>query len=56
LNGTKSVQVANNEPARDVLIRTLNQAGGYMTWKLFYAPDQKWHALNIIATPRRKSS
>lgn len=56
LNGTKSVQVANNEPARDVLIRTLNQAGGYMTWKLFYAPDQKWYALNVVATPRPEMS
>jgi len=56
LNAAKSVQAADNELARDTLIRTLERAGGYMTWKLFYAPDQKWYALNIVPLPRPEMS
>lgn len=52
LHFARSIQEADNEPARDVLIRTLGQAGGHMTWKLWYGPSTPWYILNIVAVPQ----
>jgi len=52
LYASRTSQGANNEPARDVLMRTLEGAGGSMTWKLLFAPDVRMYALNIEPLPR----
>jgi hypothetical protein len=38
---------ADNEVARDVLLRTLHSMSDRFTWWLFYGPDVKWYALNV---------
>jgi hypothetical protein len=40
---------ANNEPARDVLLRTLHSVNKQFTWRLLYAPDMKIYGLNVRA-------
>lgn len=52
LSGAKSLYGATDEPARDVLVRTLDQAGGYMTWRLSFSPNLRWYLLNIIPLRR----
>jgi len=42
---------AENERARDVLIRALDATGARMTWQLYYAPDLKFYVLNIKEVP-----
>lgn len=38
---------ANNEKAKDVLVRALKATNGKLSWRIFYDPGLKWYALNI---------
>lgn len=42
---------ANNEPARDVLLRFMAALKRKLTWYLFYGPDVDMYALNISMLP-----
>lgn len=44
---------ADNENARDVLIRALDATGSRVTWKLFFGPDVRMYALNLQVIPDR---
>ena len=48
---------ANNERARDAVLRTLQSVSEYLTWQLFYDPGREFYALNIrpVALPPRIS-
>lgn len=47
---------ADNEVARDVLLRTLHSISDRYTWRLLYGPDVKSYGLNIRLVPASKTS
>jgi len=49
---------AQNEPARDVLLRTLHAVSERFTWRLLFGPDVRYYALNLrlVAAPAEPSS
>lgn len=49
----RAVRGASAEPARDVLMRTLESTKQKAAWQLFYSPDDKIYFLNLYVLPDR---